>query len=90
MKVLFTCLVGHGHFSPLMPLAPWRRPAIASRSPRTRLVGRVREVGFEAHPAGLDQAEALTRFVAATPGWAQIAAQDRMPVQFPGLLEALV
>jgi UDP:flavonoid glycosyltransferase YjiC (YdhE family) len=47
--------------------------------------GYVRGAGFEAHPAGLDQPEAQARFVAATPGWAEIPPQDRMPFQFPGL-----
>ena len=87
MRVLFTCVVGHGHFNPMVPLAraleaAGHRVAFATDP---GFCDHVRSVGFEAHPAGLDQAEALARFVAVTPGWAQIPAQDRMPVQFPGL-----
>jgi UDP:flavonoid glycosyltransferase YjiC (YdhE family) len=87
MKVLFTCVVGHGHFYPMVPLAraleaAGHRVAVATDP---GFCGHVREVGFEAFPAGLDQAEALARFVAATPGWAEIPPQDRMPIQFPGM-----
>jgi len=45
----------------------------------------VRAAGFEARPAGLDHREALARFVAATPGWAEIPPLDRMRYQGPGL-----
>jgi UDP:flavonoid glycosyltransferase YjiC (YdhE family) len=47
--------------------------------------GYVRGVGFEAFPAGLDQSEALIRFVAATPGWADLPPEDRWQHIFPGL-----
>jgi UDP:flavonoid glycosyltransferase YjiC (YdhE family) len=87
MKVLFTCVVGHGHFNPMVPLAralegAGHRVAFATDP---GFCGHVRDVGFEAFPAGLDQPDAQARFVAATPGWAEIPAQDRMPFQFPGL-----
>ena len=87
MKVLFTCVVGHGHFNPMVPLAraleaAGHRVAFATDP---GFCGHVRDVGFEAYPAGLDQPEAQTRFVAATPGWADIPPADRMPFQFPGL-----
>jgi UDP:flavonoid glycosyltransferase YjiC (YdhE family) len=45
----------------------------------------VRAVGFEAFPAGLNQGEARARFVAATPGWADIPPADQMSYQQPGL-----
>jgi UDP:flavonoid glycosyltransferase YjiC (YdhE family) len=87
MKVLFTCVVGHGHFNPMVPLAyaleaAGHRVAFATDP---GFCGHVRNVGFEAFPAGLDQADALARFVAATPGWTEIPPQDRMPIQFPGM-----
>ena len=87
MKILFTCVVGHGHFNPMVPLAraleaAGHRVAFATDP---GFCGRVRDVGFEAFPAGLDQPEALARFVAATPAWPEIPPQDRMPIQFPGM-----
>jgi UDP:flavonoid glycosyltransferase YjiC (YdhE family) len=45
----------------------------------------VREAGFEAHPAGLDQAEAVAQFVAGTPGWPEIPVEDRQPIQYSGM-----
>jgi len=87
MKVLFTCVIGHGHFHPMVPLARALEAAghqvVFATDPA--FCGYVRDVGFEVHPAGLDQPEALARFVAATPGWAEIPPQDRLPFQFPGL-----
>jgi UDP:flavonoid glycosyltransferase YjiC (YdhE family) len=87
MKVLFTCVIGHGHFHPMVPLAHALEAAghrvVFATDPA--FCGYVRDVGFEVHPAGLDQPEALALFVAATPGWAEIPPQDRMPFQFPGL-----
>jgi UDP:flavonoid glycosyltransferase YjiC (YdhE family) len=87
MKVLFTCVIGHGHFHPMVPLAlaleaAGHRVAFATDP---LFCGYVRDIGFEAQPAGLDQPEALARFVAATPGWAEIPLQERMLVQFPGM-----
>ena len=87
MKILFTCVIGHGHFHPMVPLARameanGHRVAFATDP---AFCGYIRDAGFEAHPAGLDQPDALARFVAATPGWAETAAQDRMPLQFPGM-----
>jgi UDP:flavonoid glycosyltransferase YjiC (YdhE family) len=87
MIVLFTCVVGHGHFHPLIPLARALEGAghrvVVATDPG--FCPYVRRVGFEAHPAGLDQPEAQARFVAATPGWAETPPEDRMPLQFPGL-----
>src|SRR3954471_16581757 len=91
MKILFTCVVGHGHFHPMVPLAraleAAGHPVAFATDPG--FCSYVRDVGFEAHPAGLDQPEAQARFVAATPGWAEIPPQDRMPFQFPGLFAAV-
>ena len=87
MRVLFTCVIGHGHFHPMVPLARALQAAGHQVSVATdpAFCGYVRDVGFEAHPAGLDHAEALARFVAATPRWSDIPPQDRMPFQFPGM-----
>jgi UDP:flavonoid glycosyltransferase YjiC (YdhE family) len=87
MIVLFTCVVGHGHFHPMIPLARALEGAghrvVFATDPD--FCAYVRRVGFAAHPAGLDQLEAQARFVAKTPGWTQTAPEDRMPLQFPGL-----
>lgn len=87
MRILFTCVIGHGHFHPMVPLAHALEIAGHQVSFATdpSFCDYVRGVGFETHPAGLDQREAMARFAAATPGWADIAPQDRMPYQFPGL-----
>ena len=70
MRVLFTCVVGVGHFNPMVALAK----AFESAGHRVAFatdpgfVDHVREVGFEAFPAGLDMPEARRRFAAQTPG----------------------
>lgn len=87
MRVLFTCVVGHGHFHPMVPLAHALQRAghRVSFATDPRFCGYVREVGFEADEAGLDQPEAMARFVAATPGWAGVPLPDRMRLLMPGL-----
>ena len=87
MRVLFTCVIGHGHFHPMVPLAHAFEAAghrvVFATDPG--FCPYVRGVGFEARPAGLDHPEALARFVAATPGWADIPSQVRIRYQFPGI-----
>jgi UDP:flavonoid glycosyltransferase YjiC (YdhE family) len=87
VKVLFTCVIGHGHFHPMVPLARAMEAAghrvIFATDPR--FCAYIRGVGFEVYPAGLDQPEAMARFVAATPGWSTIRPEDRMYYQYPGL-----
>jgi len=75
VRVLFTCVIGHGHFHPMVPLARALERAGHQVSFATdpTFCGYIRGVGFETHPAGLDQREAMARFAAATPGWADIA-----------------
>jgi UDP:flavonoid glycosyltransferase YjiC (YdhE family) len=87
MRVLLTCVIGHGHFHPMVPLAQALEEAGHQVAVATdpSFCGYVRDAGFEAHPAGLDHPEALARFIAATPAWAETPPQDRMPLQFPGL-----
>jgi UDP:flavonoid glycosyltransferase YjiC (YdhE family) len=87
VKVLFTCVVGHGHFNPMVPLAhalqvAGHRVAFATDP---GFCAYVREAGFEAHPAGLDQPDALARFVASTPGWREMPLEDRQPIQYSGM-----
>ena len=82
MKVLFSCVVGPGHFHPMVPLAR----ALEARGHRVSFAtdpgccAYVRGVGFEAHPAGLDQREANERLDAIMPEseWEAIAPEDGM------------
>jgi UDP:flavonoid glycosyltransferase YjiC (YdhE family) len=83
MRALFTCVVGHGHFQPMAPLATAVRDAghdvaVATDPAYCPLV---RELGFEAHPAGLDHTTARARFFDSTPGWTDLPVSDRMRVQ---------
>ena len=87
MNVLFTCVVGHGHFHPMVPLARalqavGHRVAFATDP---GFCAYVRGVGFEAYPAGLNQRDAMARFVATTPGWAGVPPGDHPRHLFPGL-----
>jgi UDP:flavonoid glycosyltransferase YjiC (YdhE family) len=84
VKVLFTCVVGHGHFNPMVPLAHALQAAghrVAFATDPGFCV-HVREAGFEAHPAGLDQPDALAQFLASTPGWSEMPPEDRQPIQY--------
>jgi UDP:flavonoid glycosyltransferase YjiC (YdhE family) len=83
MRVLFTCVVGHGHFHPMVPLANALREAGHEVAVATDpgYGPSVRELGFEAHPAGLDHVEARRRFHASVPDWASAPLNDRMRIQ---------
>lgn len=87
MRVLFTCIVGYGHFYPLVPLArelcqagheiafatdPWFCPHVA-------------EAGFEVFPAGLSQPEAYARFRAANPAYDKAPPAEQWRMLFAGL-----
>jgi UDP:flavonoid glycosyltransferase YjiC (YdhE family) len=87
MKVLFTCVVGHGHFHPMVPLAQALEAAGHQVAFATdpRFCGYVRAVGFEAYPAGLNQPEARARFMADTPDWAELPPGDQMRRMMTGL-----
>lgn len=87
MRILFTCIIGFGHFNPLIPLARAfeRAGHEVAFATDPGFCGSVAEVGFTAFPAGLDHAEALRRFVAMTPGWDEIAPQDRPAYLQPGM-----
>lgn len=87
MNVLFTCVVGHGHFHPMVPLARALQAAghRVTFATDPAFCAYVRGIGFEAHPAGLNQREAMVRFVATTPGWADVPPEEHMRPAFPGL-----
>ena len=56
MRVLFTCVVGFGHFNPMVPLA---RAFVAAGhdvavATDPAFCPTVEAMGFTAHPAGLD------------------------------------
>jgi UDP:flavonoid glycosyltransferase YjiC (YdhE family) len=87
MDVLFTCVVGYGHFNPMVPLA--RALQAAGHSVRFAtdpgFSAHIRSVGFEAEPAGLDQRDAWASFLAATPGFAEAPPEDHLRLLTPGM-----
>ena len=87
MRVLFTCVVGVGHFNPMVPLAKAFDAAGHQVAFATDpgFVGHVRGLGFEAFPAGLDMPVARRRFAELTPGFGDVAPWDRMGYIYPGL-----
>ena len=87
MRVLFTCVVGSGHFNPMVPLA---RAFLASGhavafATDPGFGDHVRRVGFEAFPAGLDMPVAMARFYRTQPNWRDVAPQDQVQYLVPGL-----
>lgn len=87
MRVLFTCVVGHGHFNPMVPLARafegvGHEVAFATDP---GFVDHVRGVGFRAFPSGIDMPEAMRRFVARMPEFSQLQPWEGMRYVMPGL-----
>src|SRR6478752_921006 len=87
MRVLFTCVVGVGHFNPMVPLAKafeagGHRVAFATDP---GFVSHVRGLGFEAFPAGLDMPVARRLFAESTPGIKDLPAAEEMRYLMPGL-----
>ena len=82
MNVLLTCVVGYGHFHPMVPLGRALRDAGHTVAVATdpSFCAYVERVGFEAHPAGLDQPVARARFLAAVPDLEEIPITGRMAV----------
>ena len=81
MRVLFTCVVGPGHFNPMAPLALAFRAAGHDVAVATDpgFVPHVRALGFEAFPAGLDMPIAMAKLYRTVPGWREIAPWDQAP-----------
>ena len=87
MRVLASCVVGYGHFHPMVPLlralvAAGHDVAVATDPGFTPYV---RSLGFEAFPAGLDQREARARFLAETPEFETTPLLEQAGLMFPGL-----
>ena len=87
MRVLFTCVVGHGHFNPMVPLARAFEAAGHEVAFATDpgFVDHVSGVGFRAFPSGLDMPEAMRRFIDGTPGFRELQPWEQMGHIMPGL-----
>jgi UDP:flavonoid glycosyltransferase YjiC (YdhE family) len=85
--VLFTCVVGLGHFNPMVSLARafgagGHAVAFATDPGFSQHVGRV---GFDAFPAGLDMSDAWKLFFETRPDWRDVAPQDQLRHVHTGL-----
>ena len=87
MRVLFTCVVGPGHFNPMAPLARAFQAAghAVAFATDPGFADHVRRVGFETFPAGLDMPVARARFLATQPDWSRVAPEDQPRYIMPGL-----
>ena len=87
MRVLFTCVVGPGHFNPMVPLAAAFRAAGHGVAFATDpgFANHVRSVGFDAYAAGLDMPEARKRFLRTMSAWRDVAPWDQVRYIVPGL-----
>jgi UDP:flavonoid glycosyltransferase YjiC (YdhE family) len=87
MRVLFTCVVGYGHFHPMVPLALAMRDAgdAVAFATDPSFCPYVASVGFEAFPAGLDQPEAMRRFLATQERWDEVPPDEKPRHMFPGM-----
>jgi len=87
VRVLFTCVVGVGHFNPMVPLAKALEAAGHEVAFATDpgFVGHVRGLGFEAFPAGLDMPVARRLFAESMPGFRDLPPTDHMTYLMPGL-----
>jgi hypothetical protein len=87
VKVLFTCVVGVGHFHPMVPLARALQAGgheveFATDPDLSRQVG---SLGFKAHPAGLNHPDALSRYLQTNPGLGAVPAAERIRYWFGGM-----
>jgi UDP:flavonoid glycosyltransferase YjiC (YdhE family) len=87
MRVLFTCVVGHGHFNPMVPVARALEDAGHDVAFATDpgFVDHVRSVGFQSFASGLDMPEAIRRFIERMPGFRQTPPWEQMRYLMPGL-----
>jgi hypothetical protein len=84
---MFSCVVGVGHFNPMVPLAKAFEAAghRVSFATDPGFVSHVRGLGFEAFPAGLDMPVAFRLFAESTPGFKDVPASEHMRYLMPGL-----
>jgi UDP:flavonoid glycosyltransferase YjiC (YdhE family) len=87
VRILFTCVIGYGHFNPMVPLArafeaAAHEVAFATDPGFSPSVAGAR---FRVFPAGLDHHEAFARFLATTPDWGQIPHAERPLYLQPGM-----
>jgi len=87
MKVLFTCVVGYGHFHPMVPLARAFQAAGHEVEFATDpdLSPYVASLGFKAHPAGLNHVEVLSRYLVINPALRELPASERIRYWFGGM-----
>ena len=87
MRVLFTCVVGYGHFHPMVLLA--RAFGAASHevafATDPAFCRPITEYGFRAFPAGLDHAVARSTFESSTPGLADLPLDGRLGTVMAGM-----
>lgn len=81
-RVLFTCVVGPGHFNPMAPLALAFRAAGHEVAVATDpgFAPHVAALGFEAFPAGMDMAAAMRQLYRQELDWRGIAPWDQAPI----------
>jgi UDP:flavonoid glycosyltransferase YjiC (YdhE family) len=87
VRVLFTCVIGYGHFNPMVPLARAFEAAGHEVAFATDpgFCPSVAGAGFRVFPAGLDHLEAFSRFVATVSDWGEIPGPDRPLYLQPGM-----
>ena len=87
MRVLFTCVVGPGHFNPMAPLALALRAGGHDVAVATDpgFVPHVQAVGFDAFPAGLDMRVAMAKLYRSVGNWREIAPWDQAPYIWRGV-----
>ena len=87
MRILFTGVVGFGHFNPMVPLAKAFEGTghTVAFATDPGFVGHVRGVGFEAFPAGLDMPVARRLFAESMPGFKDLPGSEQMRYLTPGL-----
>jgi UDP:flavonoid glycosyltransferase YjiC (YdhE family) len=87
MRVFFTCVIGYGHFHPMLPLARAFEAAghAVAFATDPGFSPSVAAAGFNVFPAGLDHRVALSRFIATMPDWPNIPHADHMTYLTPGM-----
>lgn len=88
MRVLCTCLPGHGHFNPMLALAQALRRAghEVAFATAADFCPRVEKAGFAAFPAGIGLADQMERAARAYPEQAALVAMERFEQFVPRML----